>query len=500
MQYTPLVWTPDFDTAWSVNPGALTGINCFAPLQNGALASIGYANLFGAATLNGTISCVRLFRQVDGSVRMIAFSSNGIDEYDNAGTRTNRSAVLCTDATAWGNQIIAVGAGVATQSSTAGAFAALAGAPKARYIAANMDLVCMYDVDDGAGYANPDAVWWCALRNPTSWAPSAATQAGRTRLLSSPGRGRGIVAYRDGFVAFKENGFFVGKYVGPPKLMSWVPVSKRVGCIAPDAIVECDGKLYWPHWSGFWEWDGTNLTNIGLPVIQSWLSESSAVDLGDGRVPGPGAFTLFDVTASQGAADDVEGVVMFSAYSSKAGPNASRSLNYLYNVRTKRWARWLKQTSSAIATPITAPLMRGTTSDMQAFKADKTGRFWQVWNDTNPTLQSIRYPAQPTDAPLITTGLWGDQDASSRVSTLGLRHIRGTDALTAADVTGTVSGYQAEDRLVTLGSASMTYGPEKSALAGGLDAPFKEAQIIYAAGKKVILGGISPMQAKTGAR
>lgn len=508
MQYVDLIFAPDLDTSWTKNPGALTNLQGFVPTQQGYLASIGYANLFGASTLTGgDIYRAQLFRQVNNSVRLLCFRPGNIDEYSNAAALTNRGTGYTGtywDATAWGNQIIACNATDAVQSSSGAGFAALGGGSgKARYIAANMDQAVLYDVDDGAGYAFPDAVAWSQFRNPSVYTPAPSTQAGRTRLLSVPGPARGIIAYQAGFVAFKDNGFFVGKYVGPQKVMSWVPVSKRIGCIAPFSIVECDGKLYWLHTSGFWCWDGQNLQNVGKPVIQSFLGENNFIDPGDGRVTLGGGPT-FDVSLTQAVADDVEGVICWSGYASKgAAPASTRQFQYFYNVRTGRWGRWFKITANAAANA--NALVRGSTPDMQAFKGDTAGRFWQVWNSAATVMQSLRYPyagvSDPSSGdPSFNTGTYGDQLQSSRQDLLVLRHISGTDALAVGNVTGLIGGDATEDGNNNLGTKAMSWDPMQSALKGGLDAPFKGISVSYAAGKKIILGGCGIPQKAKGAR
>jgi hypothetical protein len=292
-QITPVYFAPDIDTAWSSHPGALSAINALAPLQSGIYGSVGTAAYLSALTGTDHLTAY-LFRQVAGTVRLLTFRKQNIDEYDSSASRTNRGtsySASTTDwsAAAWGNQIIACNYLNNTQSSTGGAFADLGGSsPKARYVAANLNFVMLADVDDSGSNVYSDMVWWCALQNPASWTPSIATEAGNVRLLDAPGPIRQLIAYRDTFVAFKDNAIFVGEYVGPSFVFSWRLVSNRVGCIAPKSVVELDGKLYFLHSSGFWEFDGQTLRNVGLPVFQSFLTANNYMAGGIGGATAPG--------------------------------------------------------------------------------------------------------------------------------------------------------------------------------------------------------------------
>ena len=115
-------YAPDIDTSWNVNPGTLVGMDGFAPMPSRAYGSVGIndwmTNITGTDVLEA-----RMFRQIDNSVRLLLFRVSDIDEYSTGGSRTNRgtaysAATTAWDATAWGNQIIAVNYLNAPQSST----------------------------------------------------------------------------------------------------------------------------------------------------------------------------------------------------------------------------------------------------------------------------------------------------------------------------------------------------------------------------------------------
>lgn len=506
-QYVPIYFAPDIDNAWSVAPGALAAMRQLCPLQSGIYGTMGTSSLF---TLTGSdYSLAKTFRQVNGTVRFLGFRTGNIDEYDSSGTRTNRlTGVTSTagwDAAAWGNQIIAVDPNVATQSSTGAGFTALGGgSPKARMIASNINFVMMGDVDDGASFVYRDAVWWSGLRNPNTWTPSASTLAGRIRLLDAPGPLTGLVPFRDSFVAFKDNAVFLGT-PGGQYTFTWRLISSKVGCSARHSIAECDGRLYWFHTSGFWEFDGQNLQNIGLPVFQSFLTEGSYISggLGSGTVPAPGAsVTAWSIGDVQASADEIEGVICFSfGYELLLNSN-QLAYYYLYNVRSKKWGRFF-HSMNATGGWARSPLVKTSVADMQAFKSDPYGRLWAIWpGATNATLRSIRYPYATSDSDVaqFSTGIYGDAKDATREGNWFLRHALGTDALTSSDITGTVGRYQNEDRITSQGSVSVTFNPEFNSLQGAAAGKSKYLTATYATAKKVLLGGLALDSSGSGKR
>lgn len=496
--FTPIFYAPDVDNAWSVAPGALTSIANFAPLQGGSYGSMGSANLFGATTLTGTdILTAYAFRQVDGSVRFLAFRPDDIDEYNSAGTRTNRGTgfggtAAMWSAAGWGNQIIACALGQPTQSSTGAGFSALSGSPpKARMVASNLDFVMFADVSDGGSNVYSDMVWWSGLRNPTTWTPDPKTQAGNIRILQSPGPIRALAAYGKTFVVFKDNAIVVGTYIGPQLGFAWQMISARIGCVNQNAVCELDGKLYFFHTSGFYEFDGQQIRNIGLPVNQTFLTWAGYADSFGGGATGivasPTSYGLDRVSA---AADELEGVVWFSMSVYKS-PNESTRL-FGYSPRCGKWGVWSYANATSSTTP--SPLVRATSADMQAFKADTSGRIYQIWNTTGgSTLRSIRYPyacGTGGSAASFTSGVIGDNDAAGHNTNLYLRHRYGTDALTSSDVSGALTGYADEALTSTANAVSATYNSEMVALQGSVAARYRTYAASYTS-KKIILSGIA---------
>jgi hypothetical protein len=499
VQYVDVNYAPDTDSHWSVAPGTLTDINAFAPLQNRHYGSVGTVSL---GSLTGSdILTAQMFRQISGAVRFLTFRPGNIDEYDSSYVRTNRgtsynASTTMWSAAAWGNQIIATNYLDAPQSSTGAGFTALSGSPpKARMVAANLDFVMFADVDDGGSNVYSDMVWWSGLRNPATWTPAPSTQAGNGRRLESPGPIRALVPFGKSFVVFKDNAIILGSYIGPPYVFGWQMVSSRVGCVGQNAVCELDGKLYFLHTSGFYEFDGQQVRQVGLGVTQTYLRACGYTS--EDGIADP-SYTGVGIAKTQAVGDDVEGVVWFTAHNLSVSA-AEGFVIFGLNVRTGKWGRHSLTTATTAATA--SPLLRATTVDRQSFTPDRSGRIWAIWNNgSGTTFRSIVYPYTTTDsaAASFTTGKWGENDRSGKNVDIFLRHT-GSTSLIAADVTSNISPYATE--AASAGTAvTGVYNPEFASIQHTLDARHKAAVISYAVGERVKLAGLGLGEKRTGTR
>jgi len=456
---------PDVDLNWDVNPGACSYINGLVPLQNGNMGTInGNANtsfnVTGEDILHG-----QMFMQTDGTVRLLAFRKNDIDEYASDSTRTNRATGLTTStgtwsAASWGNQIIAVSKQVATQSSTGAGFTALGGSPpKAARIASNVNFVMVADVDDGGSNVYPDMVWWSGIRNPATWTPSQATQAGNVRLLDTPGAITELVAYGNKFVAFKENAIYLGTYIGPPYVFSWQVVSSNIGCSYPKAVAECDGRLYFVHNSGFYSFDGQSVQNIGVGIA-SIVDEFRTSDKGNA------------------VADEKEGVVWFATHGVAVGGGTYYTIKlYPYNVRTGLWGGVvISDLGSGTGRP--QALVKSTYAERFAFGLGNGGTIAYFDNDTSPRFRVCVYPDTPTIGPAIYTGYVGNNDVAGRITRTHVRMIRGVGAaptLTSAYL----YGYSDENGSSADTTKSLTWNSEFLSLDGAVMAKYAKTEIQF---------------------
>jgi hypothetical protein len=484
-----LTYAPNLDTSWNVNPGALVGMDGFAPLPNRAYGSVAIAdwmtNITGADTLDA-----KMFRQVDGSVRLLLFRESNIDEYSTGGVRTNRGSGYTSSAdwnsAAWGNQIIATNYLDAPQSSTGAGFSALSGTPpKGRFVASNVNFVMFADVDDGGSNVYSDMVWWSAIQNPTSWTASIATQAGNVRLLDSPGPITALVAFRDKFICFKKNSIFVGEYVGPPFIFQWRMISNRVGCVAPKSVVECDNALYWIDTAGIFRYDGSSIVNIGVPVFQTILNTityhgSLATD-----------YTAVPITKVRATADDNYGVIWFAVYTLSDISNVEHYSMYCfnYNVRTGKWGRCTLAPQAQTLVTIPPTFVRASTADINDFIQLSLPGILFVNNATSNAIKKATYPTSASGVtPSVSTGLWGSIDGSSPDTRLYVRALAGSDP--TAMETCTVYGYASEITSSVQDTKTASLNSALSCFDYKMNARFKQAVVSDTGGNITLVSGI----------
>lgn len=433
-----LNYQPDLDTNWDVNPGAVTSMDGFAPMQDGSWATVKVDSGIGFAITGGDCLHGEMFEQTTGAVRFLVFRTQNIDEYTSAGIRTNRgtgynASTADWSAAVWGNQIIACNYLDATQSSTGAGFSGLGGgSPKARYAAANVNFVLLADVDDSGSNVYSDMVWWSAIRNPNSWTPSLATQAGNIRLLDAPGPIRQVIAYGDKFVAFKENAMFIGQYVGPPYVFSWKLVSNTIGCSYPKSVTECDGRLFWVHRFGVYSFDGRQIENIGSGVFGSINFDTYDTSLWNIRARG----------------DEKEGIVWFCTNDSVVSAFTQHTMkSHAYNVRTRQWTRVGTVCSSSASANNSRPcLIFGTQNEYYAFNSlfgVRSGFLW-IDNADSPSIDFLSSGLVTQASYTITTGYIGQNDAVQTLTRIYPRINDGGSTPFGATPTATVNAYSSD--------------------------------------------------------
>lgn len=479
-----LNYQPDLDTNWEVNPGAVTSMSGFAPMQDSSWATVDVDGNAGFAITGGDCLHAEMFEQISGAVRLLVFRAQNIDEYDSSGTRTNRgtgynASTADWSAVSWGNQIIACNYLDATQSSTGAGFSALGGSsPKARYAAANVNFVVLADVDDGGSNVYGDMVWWSAIRNPSSWAPSLATQAGNIRLLDSPGPIRQIVAYGDKFIAFKENAIFVGQYVGPPYVFSWKLVNNTIGCSYPKSVTECDGRLFWVHRNGVYSFDGQQIENIGRGVFSSLNNDTVDTAIWNVRARG----------------DETQGIVWFCTNNSVVSTFTQHTMYaHAYNVRTRQWTRVGSVCSSSASANNSRPcIVFGARGEYYSFKSSfalVSGFLW-IDNAASPSLDLLKAPGTTESAYTVTTGYIGQNDAAQTLVRIYPRLDGGGSTPFGGTPTATVNAYSTDYGASYTGTYTFPFNSTNRTFDGTCSARFIEVILNVPSGESFSLVGL----------
>lgn len=277
---TPIAgFSPDSDRT---SPGIFTDCSNVVPYEGGfkgAPSAVATTAAVLAAECRGAVLATKL----DGSRRIFAGTQTKI--YELIGTAwTDRSAGSYTGSTEsrwsfcqFGDTTIASNLTDNMQSSASGAFAAIAGAPKAKIVvSASNNFVLAFNTNDGTYGQSPDRWWCCAQSDQTSWTPSVTTLANTGRLVGVEGAIQAALPLGDYVVAYKNRAIFVGSFAGSPVVWQWnlIPGGEAGAC-GQEAICDIGGAHFIVSNDNFWLFDGTRPVPIGTGVVRQWFLDNS---------------------------------------------------------------------------------------------------------------------------------------------------------------------------------------------------------------------------------
>lgn len=158
------------------------------------------------------------------------------------------------------------------------AFAPISGAPKACIVVSvNRFLVAL----NIAGYGPGDGWKCCARDNHTDWALSAATGCAQGRLVDVPGGITAGIAFDDDLLVFKEQAFYLGRYVGAPEVWAFDKQPFGAGCVGPKAVAkDASGKVYFLATDDLYVFDGATCRPLMSGRVKRWwLNEVNPADM-----------------------------------------------------------------------------------------------------------------------------------------------------------------------------------------------------------------------------
>lgn len=449
-----LGFAPDVDP---VTPGIFTDCAHIIPTESGfAGAPTGAAST--AAALAAACRGAAIVTKLDETRRIFAGTQTKL--YELLGTAwTDRSAgggsYTGSVDSRWsfaqfGDTTIASNLVDAMQSSTTAAFAAIAGAPKAKIVvSASNNFVIAFNTNDGTFGVSPDRWWCCAQSDQTNWTPSVATGATTGRLVAAPGGIQAAMTLGDYVIAYKTRGIFLGQFVGSQAgTWQWtlVPGSNDCGAVGQEAVCDIGGVHFIVGDDDFWLFDGTRPVSVGQEVREWFRLNSSQTFRYRARASFDRQRKLvwvqFASTASTGALDKV----------------------LAYNVTTKRWG--CDDFTAEATLTFTAP---GTTIDgLDAYSSTINGlpavpfdsQYWLsggrafAYFDTNHQLMVKNGACGPSS---YTTGDHGDDDT---VTMLDRVRIRFKKSPTSAQASGFYKFNEGD---------ALAGGPVQSMYDGGFD-------------------------------
>lgn len=280
---TPLHgFSPDVDPN---TPGIMIACTAIVPFEagfKGAPSAVNTTAAALAAACNGAIVAT----QLDGTRRVFAGTTTKL--YELAGTAwTDRSRAVGgaytggTD-TRWsycqfGDTTVASNLADAMQSSASGAFANIAGAPKAKIVVStNNNFVIAFNTSDATYGVSQDRWWCCAQGDQTNWTPAVTTLATTGRLVAIEGQLQAALTLGDYVVAYKNRALFLGTFVGSPVVWQWSLVpGGECGAVGQEAVCDIGGAHFFVGSDNFWLFDGTR----PIPILNSprqWFLNNSS--------------------------------------------------------------------------------------------------------------------------------------------------------------------------------------------------------------------------------
>jgi hypothetical protein len=173
--------------------------------------------------------------------------------------------------TQFGNRVIAANGGDRLQGYLMGSstlFADLgAAAPKSRYVTTVRDFVV-------AGFNNgatiyPNRVEWCALGDETDWTPSALTQSDYQDIPDG-GHVKGLTGGEYGLV-YMDRAVVRMSYVGSPLVFQFDTISRGLGCMEPNSIIQYGGMSFFLSDDGFYRCNGQAVESISVEKVDRWF-------------------------------------------------------------------------------------------------------------------------------------------------------------------------------------------------------------------------------------
>lgn len=310
----------------------------------------------------------------------------------------------------FGNAAIASNKADAMQASTSGAFADIAGAPKARIVIGAPNFVLALSTNDGT-YGDQSDRWWCsAFQDHTSWTPSVTTQATTGRLIGSGGELTAGLMLGQQAVAYKSRSMFVGTYVGPPVVWQWDQVPGDVGCIGPEAVCDIGGAHMFVGEDNIWLFDGTRPIPLADGTVRQWFLDNSS--------PAYRYRTVLLADRQNGR------VWMF--FPGVGSTDGTPTLGLVYHVIKKAWGRADMSIQAVMNLVAPGATIDGLTGTVDAMTVPFDSQYWLPGGRTpavvNTSRQLLTLSGASTSSSL-TTGDMGDDDGASMLRRARLRFI-----------------------------------------------------------------------------
>lgn len=400
-------------------PGLVTDCTNLVPYLNGMEGAPEPVTPAATPALAAACLGAAVVTRLDDTRRIIAGTQTRLYELTGA-TWVDRSRVAAYGGgadTRWsiaqfGDATLAANRADVIQRSTTGAFADIAGAPRAEIIFTVGAFVLALNVNDGQ--EKPDGWHCCAAFDDTSWTPDIATQATSGRLVSTPGRLTAGARLGEYAVAYKMKSLYLGRYVGAPGVWDWLQVpGGEAGCVGKEALCDIGSAHFFVGDDNIWLFDGTRPVPVADGTVREWFFTNSN--------PAYRYKTLcsFDRQTNR----------VWIFYCS---PNSTtRDAALVYHVLTKKWGRASRPVQAVLNFVSAGATLDGLTEYSATIDglpdASFDSQFWlsggrslSLFSPSNQ-LQMLTGGSQGSG---FTTGEVGDDQALSSLTRIRLRYAR----------------------------------------------------------------------------
>jgi hypothetical protein len=199
------------------------------------------------------------------------FKFDGADlSMDNVSKTGNYSSVVKWNFTQFGNTIIAANNVNKLQGYTLGSSTTFddlsADAPVAEYVTVVRDFVVAASLDGGS---NANKVQWSNINDETNWTTGAASQSDY-QIISDGGNIHGMTGGEVGLI-FLDRAIVRMSYIGSPLFFQFDTISRGVGCVEGNTVVQYGSMTYFLGADGFYSCDGSTVTAIGTQKVDAWF-------------------------------------------------------------------------------------------------------------------------------------------------------------------------------------------------------------------------------------
>lgn len=310
-------WTPDLagvaenlSVAQNVVPTAL-GYNPFPlAVDYSAAASENINNVF-AGKFSATTTVF-----AGGATKLFKFDGADLS-MDNVSKTGNYSNIQRWNFTQFGNTIIAANNINKLQAYTLGSSSTFddlsADAPIAEYVTVVRDFVVASSLDSGS---NSNKVQWSNINDETNWTTGAASQSDY-QIISDGGNIHGMTGGEVGLI-FLDRAIVRMSYIGSPLFFQFDTISRGVGCVEGNTVVQYGSMTYFLGADGFYSCDGTTVTAIGTQKVDAWFYANA----------NPSKLNLMSSTI-----DPIRKIVVWEFID-----NFAQNTLLIYNWQVKKWS------------------------------------------------------------------------------------------------------------------------------------------------------------------